>query len=342
MDRCLQLAKLGAGNVAPNPMVGAILVYNDKIIGEGYHQQCGEAHAEVNCIASVSKENIPLIKESTLYVSLEPCSHFGKTPPCTNLIIKNKIKKVVIGCKDVYKEVSGKGIEKLQNAGVGVIPGILEKESISINKRFFTFHQKFRPYVILKWAQSSNLKVGSNNSPRILISNEYSNRLVHKWRGEEEGILVGTNTIIQDNPSLTTRLWPGKNPVRIIIDKDLKLSQSAKIFDREAKTIIYNLIRNSNEENVSYIKIEQQDFLQGLLQSLFELKIISILIEGGAKTLGSFIERDLWDEARVITNEELIIENGINAPEMKDFILQNQERYSGDRISYYARHIQVC
>jgi diaminohydroxyphosphoribosylaminopyrimidine deaminase/5-amino-6-(5-phosphoribosylamino)uracil reductase len=175
-----------------------------------------------------------------------------------------------------------------------------------------------------------------------LISNEYSNRLVHKWRGEEEGILVGTNTIIQDNPSLTTRLWPGKNPVRIIIDKDLKLSQSAKIFDREAKTIIYNLIRNSNEENVSYIKIEQQDFLQGLLQSLFELKIISILIEGGAKTLGSFIERDLWDEARVITNEELIIENGINAPEMKDFILQNQERYSGDRISYYARHIQVC
>ena len=342
MSRCLQLAKLGAGNVAPNPMVGAILVYNDKIIGEGYHQQCGEAHAEVNCIASVSKENIPLIKESTLYVSLEPCSHFGKTPPCTDLIIKNKIKKVVIGCKDVYKEVSGKGIEKLQNAGVGVIPGILEKESISINKRFFTFHQKFRPYVILKWAQSSNLKVGSNNSPRILISNEYSNRLVHKWRGEEEGILVGTNTIIQDNPSLTTRLWPGKNPVRIIIDKDLKLSQSAKIFDREAKTIIYNLIRNSNEENVSYIKIEQQDFLQGLLQSLFELKIISILIEGGAKTLGSFIERDLWDEARVITNEELIIENGINAPEMKDFILQNQERYSGDRISYYARHIQVC
>ena len=342
MSRCLQLAKLGAGNVAPNPMVGAILVYNDKIIGEGYHQQCGEAHAEVNCIASVSKENIPLIKESTLYVSLEPCSHFGKTPPCTDLIIKNKIKKVVIGCKDVYKEVSGKGIEKLQNAGVGVIPGILEKESISINKRFFTFHQKFRPYVILKWAQSSNLKVGSNNSPRILISNEYSNRLVHKWRGEEEGILVGTNTIIQDNPSLTTRLWPGKNPVRIIIDKDLKLSQFAKIFDREAKTIIYNLIRNSNEENVSYIKIEQQDFLQGLLQSLFELKIISILIEGGAKTLGSFIERDLWDEARVITNEELIIENGINAPEMKDFILQNQERYSGDRISYYARHIQVC
>jgi diaminohydroxyphosphoribosylaminopyrimidine deaminase/5-amino-6-(5-phosphoribosylamino)uracil reductase len=342
MSRCLQLANLGAGNVAPNPMVGAILVYNDKIIGEGYHQQCGEAHAEVNCIASVSKENIPLIKESTLYVSLEPCSHFGKTPPCTDLIIKNKIKKVVIGCKDVYKEVSGKGIERLQNAGVGVIPGILEKESISINKRFFTFHQKFRPYVILKWAQSSNLKVGSNNSPRILISNEYSNRLVHKWRGEEEGILVGTNTIIQDNPSLTTRLWPGKNPVRIIIDKDLKLSQSAKIFDREAKTIIYNLIRYSNEENVSYIKIEEQDFLQGLLQSLFELKIISILIEGGAKTLGSFIERDLWDEARVITNEELIIENGINAPEMKNFILQNQEKYSGDRISYYARHIQVC
>jgi diaminohydroxyphosphoribosylaminopyrimidine deaminase/5-amino-6-(5-phosphoribosylamino)uracil reductase len=342
MSRCLQLAKLGAGNVSPNPMVGAVLVYNDKIIGEGYHQQYGEAHAEVNCIESVSKENMPLIKESTLYVSLEPCSHSGKTPPCTDLIIKNKIKKVAIGCKDVYKEVSGKGIENLQNAGTEVVTGILENESISLNKRFFTFHQKFRPYIILKWAQSSNLKIGSNKSPRIFISNEYSNRLVHKWRGEEAGILVGTNTIIQDNPSLTTRLWPGKNPVRIIIDKDLKLSQSAKIFYREAKTIIYNLARNSNEENVSYIKIEQQDFLQSLLQSLFELKIISILVEGGAKTLGSFIERDLWDEARVIANEELIIENGINAPEMKDFILLNQERYSGDRISYYARHTQVC
>ena len=342
MSRCLQLAKSGAGNVAPNPMVGSVLVYKDKIIGEGYHQQYGEAHAEVNCIADVSRENIPFIEKSTLYVSLEPCSHFGKTPPCTDLIIKNKIKKVVIGCKDVYKEVAGNGIEKLQNAGVEVITGILENESISLNKRFFTFHQKFRPFIILKWAQSSNIKVGSNNSPRILISNEYSNRLVHKWRSEEAGILVGTNTIIQDNPSLTTRLWPGKNPVRIIIDKDMKLSQSAKIFNHEAKTIIYNLVRNSNEENVNYIKIEQEDFLEGLLQSLFELNILSILIEGGAKTLESFIERGLWDEARVITNEDLIIENGINAPEMKDFNLQNQERYSGDGICYYTRNNEVC
>ena len=342
MSRCLQLAKSGAGNVAPNPMVGSVLVYKDKIIGEGYHQQYGEAHAEGNCIADVSRENIPFIEKSTLYVSLEPCSHFGKTPPCTDLIIKNKIKKVVIGCKDVYKEVAGNGIEKLQNAGVEVITGILENESISLNKRFFTFHQKFRPFIILKWAQSSNIKVGSNNSPRILISNEYSNRLVHKWRSEEAGILVGTNTIIQDNPSLTTRLWPGKNPVRIIIDKDMKLSQSAKIFNHEAKTIIYNLVRNSNEENVNYIKIEQEDFLEGLLQSLFELNILSILIEGGAKTLESFIERGLWDEARVITNEDLIIENGINAPEMKDFNLQNQERYSGDGICYYTRNNEVC
>jgi diaminohydroxyphosphoribosylaminopyrimidine deaminase/5-amino-6-(5-phosphoribosylamino)uracil reductase len=337
MSRCLQLAKSGAGNVAPNPMVGSVLVYKDVIIGEGYHQQYGEAHAEVNCIASVSMENVPLIKESTLYVSLEPCSHFGKTPPCTDLILKNNIKKVVIGCKDVYQEVAGKGIEKLQNAGVEVITGILENESISLNKRFFTFHQKFRPYIILKWAQSSNLKVGSKNSQRIFISNEYSNRLVHRWRSEEAGILVGTTTIIQDDPSLTTRLWPGKNPVRIIIDKDLKLPQTSKIFNQEAKTIIYNLVRSSNEENISYIKIEQKDFLKELLQSLFELNILSILIEGGAKTLENFIEKGLWDEARVITNEELIIENGINAPEMKDFIFQNQESFFNDRISYFVR-----
>ena len=335
MSRCLQLAELGAGNVAPNPMVGAVLVYEDKIIGEGYHQKYGEAHAEVNCINNVAAENKSLIEKSALYVSLEPCSHYGKTPPCVDLIIKNKIKKVVIGCKDVYKEVAGRGILKLQNAGVEVVAGVLENKCIDLNKRFFTFHQKFRPYIILKWAQSFNGKIGTGDDKRILISNEYSNRLVHKWRSEEASILVGTNTALQDDPSLTTRLWQGKNPVRIIIDKELKLSSTLKVFNTEARTIIYNLVKNLTEENIVYIKLEYENFLHQLLDSLFEMNIQSVLVEGGAKTLQSFIDASLWDEARIIMNEELIIENGIATPEMKDFILEKQEKYFNDLVSYY-------
>jgi len=337
MSRCLQIAELGAGYVAPNPMVGAVLIYEDKIIGEGYHQKYGEAHAEVNCVNDVSEVNKFLIEKSTLYVSLEPCSHYGKTPPCTDLIIQNKIKKVIIGCKDIYKEVAGTGIQKLQNAGVEVITGILEKECIRLNKRFFTFHQKFRPYIILKWAQTANGKIGSAEK-RILISNEYCNRLVHKWRSEEAAILVGTNTALQDDPLLTTRLWQGKNAVRIVIDKELKLRLPLNLFNTDANTLIYNLAKNSTGENLVYIKLENESFIDQMLQSLFEMNIQSVMIEGGTKTLQSFIDEGLWDEARVITNEELIIENGIAAPEMKDFILENQERYFSDVISYYYKN----
>ena len=337
MSRCLQLAELGAGNVAPNPMVGAVLVYEDKIIGEGYHQKYGEAHAEVNCINNVIEENKVLIEKGILYVSLEPCSHYGKTPPCTDLIIKNKIKKVVIGCKDIYKEVAGTGIQKLQNAGVEVITGILEKECIQLNKRFFTFHQKFRPYIILKWAQTANGKIGALEK-RILISNEYSNRLVHKWRSEEAAILIGTNTALQDDPLLTTRLWTGKNDIRIIIDKQLKLPSALKIFNTDARTLIYNLAKNSTTGNLVYIKLDNENFIDDMLQSLFELNIQSVMVEGGAKTLQSFINAGLCDEARVIINEKLIIENGIGSPEMKDFIWENQERYFDDVINYYKHN----
>lgn len=337
MSRCLQLAEFGAGNVAPNPMVGAVLVYEDKIIAEGYHQKYGEAHAEVNCINNVREENKSLIEKSTLYVSLEPCPHYGKTPPCTDLIIKNKIKKVVIGCKDVYKEVSGTGIQKLQNAGAEVMTGILERDCIGLNKRFFTFHLKFRPYIILKWAQTANGKIGSAEK-RILISNEYSNRLVHKWRSEEAAILVGTNTAQNDDPLLTTRLWNGNNAVRIVIDKKLRLPLELKIFNAEAKTLIFNLVKNSIEENLVYIKLENENFTEQILQSLFEMNIQSVVIEGGAKTLQLFINAGLWDEAKVITNEKLIIENGIAAPEMINFTLQKQERYFDDVINYYKRN----
>ena len=338
ISRCIQLAKLAAGNVAPNPMVGAVLIFENKIIGEGYHQKYGEAHAEVNCINNVDEKDKSLIPKSILYVSLEPCAHHGKTPPCADLIIKNKIKKVVIGCQDVYKEVAGKGIEKIQNAGVEVITGILEKECKDLNKRFFTFHQKQRPYIILKWAQSANGKTGSNNNQRILISNDYSNHLVHKWRSEEAAIFIGTNTALRDKPFLTTRLWKGNNPVRIVIDKELKLPLGANLFSKETNTIIFNFVTNSIEENLNFIKINKENSLQEMLLSLYQLNIQSVLVEGGAKTLQSFIDQDFWDEARVITNEKMVIENGIAAPEMRDFLFVTQEKYFNDRINYYQNN----
>ncbi|MEO6221127.1 MAG: bifunctional diaminohydroxyphosphoribosylaminopyrimidine deaminase/5-amino-6-(5-phosphoribosylamino)uracil reductase RibD [Ginsengibacter sp.] len=334
MMRCIQLAKAGAGYVAPNPMVGAVLVYENKIIGEGYHQKYGQAHAEVNCINSVRNENKALIRESILYVSLEPCSHFGKTPPCTDLILENNIKKVIIGCRDIFKQMHGKGIQRLKDAGVEVFTGVLENACTALNKRFFTFHGYFRPYIILKWAQSANGKIGATDK-RIFISNDYSTRLVHKWRSEEAGILIGTNTAIQDDPLLTTRLWAGKNPVRIMIDKELKLPTSFNLFNTEATTIVYNLIKNSNDKNLVYVKIKNENFIDQMLHSLFEMNIQSIIVEGGSKTLQSFIEKNLWDESRTITNEKLIIENGVSAPEMKNFILEKQERYLSDVISYY-------
>jgi diaminohydroxyphosphoribosylaminopyrimidine deaminase/5-amino-6-(5-phosphoribosylamino)uracil reductase len=343
MNRCLQLAKLAAGNVAPNPMVGAVLVHNEKIIGEGYHKKFGEAHAEVNCINNVKKEDRNLIDKSTLYVSLEPCSHFGKTPPCTDLIIKNKIPKVVIGCKDVYENVNGKGIKKLQNAGAEVIAGVLEKQCIKINKRFFTFHQKLRPYIILKWAESANEKIGASPQPspqaereqRTLISNEYSNRLVHKWRSEEAAILVGTNTALQDDPSLTTRSWKGNNPIRLIIDMDLRLPSHLKIFNKETKTIIFNKHKQEEEGNNSFYKIEENNCIEELMRALYKLDIQSVLVEGGAKLLQSFIDAGLWDEARVIRNKELTIVDGINSPKLKSVVLYKQENYFSDVVTYF-------
>jgi diaminohydroxyphosphoribosylaminopyrimidine deaminase / 5-amino-6-(5-phosphoribosylamino)uracil reductase len=337
MYRCLQLAKLGT-NVMPNPMVGAVLVHNDKIIGEGYHMKYGEAHAEVNCINSVNKRDNSLIQKSILYVSLEPCAHYGKTPPCTDLIIQNQIPKVVIGCKDIYKEVHGKGIEKLQNAGVEVVTGTLEKKCIDLNKRFFTFHGKNRPYIILKWAESGDGKIAREDYSRVLISNEFTNHLVHKWRSEEAAILVGTNTALHDNPSLNNRLWSGKNPIRLIIDMKLRLPLSLKIFDKEVKTIIFNTIKSAEGGNLIYYKIEEENMLSRILQVLYNLDIQSVLVEGGAKLLQSFIDKELWDEARVIKNDTLIIQNGIGAPMLANFIIADKEQYASDTITYYFNY----
>src|SRR5687767_13525023 len=241
MQRCLQLARLGAGSVAPNPMVGAVLVSDDRVIGEGWHQQFGKAHAEVNCFDSVLPGNRELVAGSILYVSLEPCAHFGKTPPCTDLIIKNKIRKVVVGCRDPFKEVNGKGIEKLKAAGIEVETGVLENECKEINKRFFCFHEKHRPFIILKWAHTADGKMGFESSTdRLFITNEYTNRLVHKWRSEESAVMVGTNTALRDDPELTVRLWTGASPVRAVIDRELKLPASLKIFDGQYPTIVFN------------------------------------------------------------------------------------------------------
>ena len=340
MQRCLQLAQLGAGNTAPNPMVGAVLVHDDKIIGEGYHQQYGQAHAEVNCINNILEENKSLINKSTLYVSLEPCAHFGKTPPCADLIIKMKIPKVVIGCRDSYKEVDGKGIEKLKAAGVEVVTGILEKEARDLNKRFFTFYEKQRPFIILKWAQSSNHKIANADYSRVLISNDYTNRLVHKWRSEEAGIMVGTNTALYDNPSLTNRYWSGNNPVRIVIDKELKIPITHHLINDGQKTIIFNKFKKEDAGNIFYRKIEGEgSIIKQVINCLFEMKFQSVLVEGGARLLQSFIDEDCWDEVRVIINEQLVIENGINSPVLKNFSLIKTETVFSDTIHKYTRHI---
>ena len=337
MKRCLQLAQLGAGSVMPNPMVGAVLVHNNVVIGEGYHQQYGHAHAEVNCINNVKEADRHLINQSTLYVCLEPCNHFGKTPPCADLIIKHQIPEVVIACTDPFKKVNGSGIKKLQAAGIKVIEGILKEEAAELNKRFFAFHKKQRPYIILKWAQSSNLKIANENFEAIKISNEITNRLVHKWRSEEAAILVGTNTALHDNPALTTRLWPGKNPVRIVIDRQLKLPAHLQLFNGSTATIVINTIRQAENTNTFFYKIaEGENLLTALMNLLYHQQLSSLIVEGGALLLQSFIDAGLWDEARIITNNELIIDNGIAAPFLKNNKLIRTEHLLSDSIQVYT------
>jgi diaminohydroxyphosphoribosylaminopyrimidine deaminase/5-amino-6-(5-phosphoribosylamino)uracil reductase len=336
MQRCLKLAVMGAGSVAPNPMVGAVLVYHGRIIGEGYHQKYGEAHAEVNCINSVAEADKAFIEKSTLYVSLEPCVHFGKTPPCADLIINYKIPQVVIGCRDSFAAVDGKGIERLKAAGVQVAPGILENECLELNKRFFTFHEKRRPYIILKWAQSSDGKIGTGNGERLFISNAFTNRLVHKWRSEEAAIMVGTNTALQDDPALTTRLWEGNNPVRLVVDWDLKLPSTLKLFDGRVKTIVFNQHKQETGETLSFYKIDKEEaFIPQILNVLYKLQLQSVIIEGGAKILQSFIDENAWDEARVITNTDFKMGEGINAPILQHQKQVNEENMRTDSIAYF-------
>lgn len=336
MQRCIELARRGAGNVAPNPMVGAVLVHEGRIIGEGYHEKYGESHAEPNCIANVLPEDAQLIYKSTLYVSLEPCSHFGKTPPCADLIIRMKIPDVIVGCRDSFEKVNGSGIEKMKAAGIKVTAGILEKECRELNKRFFTFHEEQRPYTILKWAQSSNGKISGKNNEPAKISNEFTDRLVHKWRSEEAGILVGANTALYDNPSLTARLWKGNNPVRILLDNQLIISPEAKLLNDESKTIIINN-RTEKEEGTNFYRKAERG-VQAALDVLYREAITSVIVEGGAKVLQAFIDSGCWDEARIITNNSLIIPEGLAAPQLKSGEITKTEHIFSDKIDYYTRH----
>ena len=336
MQRCIQLALLGQDKVAPNPMVGSVLVYYNRIIGEGYHQQYGKAHAEVNCMNSVKDADKPFINQSTLYVSLEPCAHFGKTPPCTDLIIRNKIPKIIIGCRDPFEAVNGKGIEKLLAAGIQVTIGILEDSCKELNKRFFTFHTKNRPYILLKWAETANHFIGNNTPERLFISSDTTNKLVHKWRSEEAAILVGTNTALLDNPSLSNRLWTGKQPIRLVIDKKLKLPKTSILFDKKVLTIVFNfLLQEEIEKNLLYYKLDKnKDVLPQIMEACYQLNIQSILVEGGRKTLQSFINTNLWDEARVITNRQLLADEGVSSPILFNTKHKTTTIMAGEYITY--------
>ncbi|MBD1394672.1 bifunctional diaminohydroxyphosphoribosylaminopyrimidine deaminase/5-amino-6-(5-phosphoribosylamino)uracil reductase RibD [Mucilaginibacter glaciei] len=318
MQRCLELAALGAGRVSPNPMVGAVIVHAGLIIGEGYHQQYGQAHAEVNAVIRVMEqyENYAeLLKNSTIYVSLEPCAHYGKTPPCADLIIKHRIPQVVVGCRDPFPAVDGKGIEKLMAAGIEVITGVLEAQCQWLNRRFFTRVQKQRPYIILKWAQTADGFFAPADRSQHWITGAEAKKLVHQWRADEDAILVGKNTVLADNPQLNVRLVDGKSPKRVVIDRKLELAGTLNIYDQTVETLVFNKIKTDIDGKTKYIALEDFDRYvpQYILFQLYLQDIQSVIIEGGAHTLNTFIADGLWDEARIFTGASVLNE-GIKAP----------------------------
>ena len=329
IKRCIELAKNGLGTTYPNPMVGSVIVYDGKIIGEGWHKKAGEPHAEVNAINSVKDKS--LLQKATIYVSLEPCSHFGKTPPCCNLIIENKIPNVVIGTVDSNVKVAGNGIKKLIEAGIQVNVGVLEKECNDLNKRFFTFHEKKRPYIILKWAQSQDGFIAPSEKLEkkpVWITNPYSRQMVHKWRSEEQAILVGTQTVIDDNPKLDTRDWAGDNPIRLALDQNNRIPENSQILNNQVKTILFSKSKTAViKENTTFECIDfQKNVAKQIVESLYEHQIQSVIIEGGSQTLQTFIDANLWDEARVFIGN-IHFTNGKKAPQLVS--KEAEKRYIG-------------
>jgi diaminohydroxyphosphoribosylaminopyrimidine deaminase/5-amino-6-(5-phosphoribosylamino)uracil reductase len=325
MRRCLELAELGNGNVSPNPMVGCVIVYNHLIVGEGYHKKIGYEHAEVNAIASVKQAYGELadeiLKKASVYVNLEPCAHFGRTPPCADLLIKHQVKKVIIGNRDPFSDVNGKGIEKLKAAGIEVIQGILEEDCRYFNRRFFTRIEKQRPYIILKWAQTANGFFAPLTNIQRWISSPLAKKIAHKWRSEEDAILVGKKTVIADNPGLTSREWYGKHPVRLIIDKNLDVPISSNVYSSESKTVVLNEIKTDVIDNIHYIQMEDMQYYlpQKIAFQLYLMDIQSVIIEGGANIINQFITAKLWDEARVFS-AGVSWETGVFSPQINGLI----------------------
>ena len=336
--RCIQLAKNGLCNAAPNPMVGAVIVHNDRIIGEGYHIRCGEAHAEVNAIRSVKDES--LLKESTIYVSLEPCSHYGKTPPCADLIINKGIPRVVVGCMDPFSLVAGRGIQKMRDAGIEVKVGVLEEECRQLIRRFITFNTQHRPFITLKWAESADgfIDLHRTGGHPYIFSSPLSSMLVHKRRAEHSAILVGRKTALLDNPSLTTRHWYGKSPVRMVIDKNLTLPHHLSLFDGSMPTIVFTAQeKTSSLPQVEYITLDfQQDILPQIMEVLYQRKLQSLIVEGGSILLQSFIDSGCWDEAYIEYSKDRLTD-GVKAPYLShDYDILTQRMF-GKEIRYAVK-----
>jgi diaminohydroxyphosphoribosylaminopyrimidine deaminase / 5-amino-6-(5-phosphoribosylamino)uracil reductase len=332
MRRCIQLALNGKGTCSPNPMVGAVIVRNGKIIGEGWHHKTGMPHAEPNAINAVNNQE--LLKDSTLYVSLEPCSHYGKTPPCADLIIKKQIPRVFVGCLDVFPLVSGNGVSKLRSAGVDVTVGVEKQACTELNLKFFTFHLLKRPYIHLKWAQTAdgfidrNRKPGSGELP-LAISSPLTKMMTHKLRSECDVIMVGTKTALMDNPKLNVRDWFGENPVRAVIDRQLVLDKNLNVFDKSGKTIVFTEKADAECKNITYIGVDfNQDLLSNIIHSLYERNFQSLLVEGGSKLISSFINAGLWDEIHIETSGQKIGE-GVPAPNL-------------DGIKFYSKNEYFC
>lgn len=342
MNKCIALAKQGLGNTYPNPLVGSVVVYNGQIIGSGWHHKSGEAHAEVHAIRSVSDQS--LLADSTLYVNLEPCSHHGKTPPCTDLIVQSGIRHVVVGMQDPFEKVNGNGIHKLRHAGVRVDVGIEVTACRELNKRFVTTIEKQRPYIILKWAETADgflaPKTKSTNEP-VWISNLLSRTLAHQWRAEEQSILIGKKTALDDNPSLTTRLHKGPSPIRLLIDPKEEVDRNAKLFNPDQKVIVFTANKSRTEDNVEYVTIDfMANGLQQILKTLFQKGIQSVMVEGGSKTLQYFIDSGLWDEARVFIGQEKF-EDGISAPNTASFLEEPNATtiLEGDVLKQWVNHL---
>jgi diaminohydroxyphosphoribosylaminopyrimidine deaminase/5-amino-6-(5-phosphoribosylamino)uracil reductase len=334
--RCLELAQRAKGNVAPNPMVGAVLVHNGRIIGEGWHKEYGQLHAEVNCLDSVLKADKHLIPESIMYVGLEPCAHHGKTPPCALKLIEEKVKEVVVCNIDPFAAVAGKGVQMLQEHHVAVQTAVLDAEGQWLNRRFYCFHKQKRPYIILKWAQTQEGLFAPLNRTRYQMSNEHSKQLLHKWRSEEAAIMVGHVTASSDDPQLTARLWNGKQPLRIVLDKKLALPRNLRIFDSEANTWIINEQKEATEGHLSYVKLVFDDILlTRILEQLYAANIQSLIVEGGAVLLQSFINAGLWDEARVFVTEAML-KKGLPAPGIRDADKAFITPLEGDELHVYV------